>query len=338
MSSNVAADNTCLKRFGNSMSTIALIVPYFGAFPNYFHLFLESCRANCDIDFFVFTDNDPLLICWPSNVVSKRLSFEEFLARIQSSFDFPLVIETPYKLCDLRPAYGLIFAEELSGYDFWGYCDVDLIFGRIRHFLTDKILRQSDKIMRRGHLSLFPNTELHRNLFKSKLRNEAIYKKILSTRYNCAFDERFYTGWGGVNGIIKDLNLRLHDAPSSIADINVRYNKLHVNSDDKVCDSIFYFDGTLTRVMAMGELLHYKEYMYIHLQKRAMGLKTTSSEQFMIVPNSFVPFEKRRLVVGHIRAVNRWKFTRLEYIRIKAKGAIGRVARLKSLRDKTTAE
>lgn len=39
------------------MNRIALIVPHFGHFQNYFKMWLQSCIHNSDIDFLLFTDN-----------------------------------------------------------------------------------------------------------------------------------------------------------------------------------------------------------------------------------------------------------------------------------------
>ena len=60
-------------------------------------------------------------------------------------FDFAITLHTPYKLCDYKPAYGEIFAPELSGYDFWGYGDMDLVFGDLRAYFTEDKLRKYDK-------------------------------------------------------------------------------------------------------------------------------------------------------------------------------------------------
>lgn len=47
-------------------------------------------------------------------------SFSELQELFQSKFDFPILLNTPYKLCDYKPAYGDIFSKYLGGYDFWG--------------------------------------------------------------------------------------------------------------------------------------------------------------------------------------------------------------------------
>ena len=43
-------------------------------------------------------------------------------------------------------------------YDFWGYCDLDLIFGDIRKFVNEEVLNTYEKIYNRGHLTLFKNS------------------------------------------------------------------------------------------------------------------------------------------------------------------------------------
>ena len=45
-------------RKSDVMNRIAIIIPYFGKFNNYFKFWLESARANQDVDFLVFTDDN----------------------------------------------------------------------------------------------------------------------------------------------------------------------------------------------------------------------------------------------------------------------------------------
>ena len=82
-------------------------------------------------------------------------------------YSFEISLNSPYKLCDFRPAYGDIFQEELQDYDFWGYCDTDLIFGDICKYLTTNILKEYDKIFEYGHLTIFKNNNRMRNLYKN---------------------------------------------------------------------------------------------------------------------------------------------------------------------------
>jgi hypothetical protein len=80
----------------------------------------------------------------------------------------------PYKLCDFKPAYGFLFEKHLTGYDFWGHCDLDIIFGDIRAFMTHELLENYDVISSRhdyvtGSFALYKNTPEVNTLFmKSK--------------------------------------------------------------------------------------------------------------------------------------------------------------------------
>lgn len=40
------------------MKSIIIIVPYFGEFPNYFQLFLNSCKYNESINWVIITDKE----------------------------------------------------------------------------------------------------------------------------------------------------------------------------------------------------------------------------------------------------------------------------------------
>jgi len=42
---------------------------------------------------------------------------------------------------------GLIFEDYVAGYDFWGHCDLDVVWGDIRKFLHTRILSDSDIIL-----------------------------------------------------------------------------------------------------------------------------------------------------------------------------------------------
>lgn len=116
------------------MKSIAFVVPWAGHLPPYFQLWLESCRWNSSIDFLLFTD-DQTNYNYPNNVKVHYMSFEQMKELFQKQYDFPLSINVPYKFCDFKPAYGEIFSDYLKGYDYWGHCDVDLIWGGYANLL-----------------------------------------------------------------------------------------------------------------------------------------------------------------------------------------------------------
>ena len=138
------------------MKKIAFLLPFFGKLPSNFELWLKSCEYNSTIDFIVITD-DKSSYNYPSNVIVYYCSYSEIKERIQSHYDFEVMIDRPWRLSLFKPAYGEIFETELEGYDFWGYCDVDLMWGDIRHFVTDDILEQYERVGTKGHASLYKN-------------------------------------------------------------------------------------------------------------------------------------------------------------------------------------
>lgn len=142
------------------MYKIAFVIPYFGKFPDMFDYWLVSAKYNSTIDFIMFTDNEKPCNC-PVNIKWNVINFEQIKERIKSVVQTPVTIDSAYKLCDFRPTYGDIFKEELKNYDFWGWCDVDLVFGNIRNFVTDEILEQYDKIGVLGHCVIIRNDEVN---------------------------------------------------------------------------------------------------------------------------------------------------------------------------------
>jgi len=132
-----------------------LVVPHFGPRPTYFPLVVRSMAANPDVSWLLLTEQ-PVPDA-PPNVAVQLCEFEALAKRIQSHFEFEISLERPYKLCDFRPAFGEIFADELTGYDFWGHSDLDLVFGRIRRHLPAAAF-EADKILFNGNFSLYRNT------------------------------------------------------------------------------------------------------------------------------------------------------------------------------------
>ena len=186
------------------MKKILYIIPYFGKFPTLFPLWLESCRYNPTINWIIFTD-DKTVYDYPDNIKVIYTTFREIRKKIQELYDFPISLEKPYKLCDYRVAYGDIFSNYIDGYDFWGYCDIDLLWGDIRSFLTDDILSNYKKIGWLGHSSLYKNNNLMNKLYKCTYGGKSLYMDIFQSDSNCFFDEK------GINLICKEHNVSIYD-------------------------------------------------------------------------------------------------------------------------------
>ena len=231
---------------------IILFIPYYGNWPNYFNLFLKSYENNHkSLDICFITDIAPPTN-YPSNVRFVNYTFNDLLDLIikKTEINVPQII--PYKLCDFRPAYGLIFDELIKGYNFWGYCDIDLIYGDQSLFLTKEVLENNDIIsFKKGHLqgpfTIYRNTEHINNLFKTG----GHYKKVFSNPDYCSFDEFgpdcFYVNIRSKSEVIPlpDDNISVIAFKEEIKG-NLRiYNEQNIREDLSKSEVLVYDNGRL---------------------------------------------------------------------------------------------
>jgi len=171
---------------------LAIIVSFVGRAPLWLPAFLVSCRANRDIEWLIYTDvdmGDEL----PPNVTVKPMTVTELNARFSDALQTRIAIH-PLKLNDLKLTYGIAFAEDIRGFDFWAYADLDIVWGDLRRFLTDERLQQYDVFSSRrdrlaGHFSLFRNTEALNRAFELI---PDVRKAMASSQYH-HLDERGLT-------------------------------------------------------------------------------------------------------------------------------------------------
>ena len=180
-------------REDSAVPTICFVIPYFGEWPFWFPLFLESCRANSSIRWLLYTDcGIPDEV--PPNVQIVETSFSSYCERIANTLDIVFRPTSAYKLCDLKPALGYIHQTELEAFDFWAFGDVDLMYGDLRcYFTTDRLSRYDLYSTHRrrisGHCCLIRNTPLMRTAFM-RVGN---WKKLLSATEHVAFDESAFS-------------------------------------------------------------------------------------------------------------------------------------------------
>lgn len=260
---------------------IRLINCYFGTLPNYFPLWVRSCAANSRVDFLLVTDAEipcPL----PPNVSVERVGWEELLRRFQDAFPFRLAIESPYKLTDLKPAYGYLFEPELRGYDYWGYCDVDLIFGDLMKFLEGPLSEGYEKIYRLGHLTLYRNTERMRELFRQR-GGMFSYREVFSRPAFYSFDEH-----AGQMLIAKRQGVRSYER-EDMADISCRIRRMTASRQENYPQQVFYYEnGAVYRAYVKDGAVRTEEFVYIHIQKRRYRFDG-DFERFYILGDRFAP-------------------------------------------------
>lgn len=177
--------------------SIILICAYMGPLPFWFPAFLLSCRRNSSIQW-ILISNDSRELSLPDNVSLLHMNLDEFNHRVSNKLNIEVCVEEKfaYKINDLKVTFGHVFAEEIKGYSFWGYCDLDIIWGNIREFLTDTILEEFDIITSRvcrvsGHFCVFRNNDSINKLYLS-IPN---FHKMVITKNNFAIDEEHITNF-----------------------------------------------------------------------------------------------------------------------------------------------
>lgn len=165
---------------------ITLITCYFGTAPPWIRLYLHTALCNPDIEFLIFTDCIPD-VAPGSNVRVIPTTLPDVCKRATQKLGHPISFHQPFKLNDLRPAFGVIFEDYLEKAAFWGYVEVDMIYGNIRSFITPEVLRAYDVITSRpefitGHFTLFRNEEATNRLFTTSVNYPQVF--IEPTHYS----------------------------------------------------------------------------------------------------------------------------------------------------------
>lgn len=152
---------------------VAQIIPYFGKWPEWIELYMYSCGKNPMVDFIFYTDC-PLPKRRYANTIFHICSFEDYKSLVGQRLGIDYTIKSAYKLTDLKPFLGVVHEPELKDYDFWGFGDLDLVYGDLSMVVNEKNLTKYDLITTHnyhiaGHFTLCRNNEHYRNLcFKLK--------------------------------------------------------------------------------------------------------------------------------------------------------------------------
>ncbi|PZW39060.1 hypothetical protein LX95_02200 [Mesonia algae] len=190
------------------MKKILLIIPYFGEWPPWFDAHMVSIKNNPSIDWLCPTD------CavpknHPENIKFLKIDLKTLNKKVNRvvDCDVPLI---PRKFCELKPAYAHIFSKEVEGYDFWGFCDMDIIWGDIRNFMNTDILSKYDIISSRkeaisGHFSLFKNSNKLNTLYRKIPNYQALFEHPKLQRT----DEKVFTKSLKENSEFKLLSLKI---------------------------------------------------------------------------------------------------------------------------------
>ena len=176
----------------NQRPWLIMLSCYFGQWPPWMNFFIESCKWNPDVQWRIYTDCDE-----PENradnVTIVPISFADYKALARERLGIPFDPAQPYKLCDLRPSFGILHEQEIAGYPFFGYGDIDVIYGNIAVFYgalrADFDVLSTHPERASGHFLVLRNTRALRHAFESI----PDYRALLAQPQHTGADEGAFT-------------------------------------------------------------------------------------------------------------------------------------------------
>ncbi|EEU30561.1 hypothetical protein HMPREF0501_00939 [Limosilactobacillus coleohominis 101-4-CHN] len=248
---------------------VVIIIPYYGQLPKNFQTFIETCRMNSKIDWLIVTDliNDDTNL--PSNVKQLNWTFQKFVRNMRETIGKPICLKTPYKMCDYKPVYGEAFKKYIESYDYWGYSDMDVVYGNLWQYISTSIQRKIDKIGNWGHLTLFKNNNDVNSRYKLNIIDNDqqinLFNEMISTDDVTHFDET-----NGINKIYEKHHFSWETNKNLVNDIF--FENLDLLSNDS---RFFNYPGVFA--WNNGNAVYYyqqnnqiksQDFGYFHFQKR----------------------------------------------------------------------
>ena len=150
------------------MKSVVILITYFGKWPPWLPVFLLSCRFNPSIDWCIYTDctvpQNP-----PPNVKFIRTTFFDYCSQASQRLGVNFSPNSAYNLCNLKPMLGNIHGDLISPYNYFGWSDLDVIYGDIRATYTDEVLTKnvisSHASICSGHFTLLKNERWIRDAY-----------------------------------------------------------------------------------------------------------------------------------------------------------------------------
>jgi hypothetical protein len=133
-----------------------------------------------------------------NNIFFREINWSDFNAMCEIKLGIKAKIHSGYKLCDLKPMYGLLFEDYLRDYEYWGHCDFDMIFGDLDTFLNGNKFNEFDvfcvqEMYASGPFQIFRNTDRVNKLFQQ------------SPTWKNVFDKPTYIGFDEAGDVIREL-------------------------------------------------------------------------------------------------------------------------------------
>ena len=244
---------------------LIMLIPYFGKWPEWIELFVETCKWNPSVCWRIYTD------CGApenraENVEIVDVTLDDYKTLVSDRLGIRFNTSDPYKLCDIRPSLGYIHEKDIAAFPFFGFGDIDVVYGNIRKFYTDELLDQWDVLSTHnerlaGHFAVLRNTPRLRQAFQKIPNYQALierpdYVGIDETLFGSVFQRR--------NGFDRLIDL-VHGKPRA----------LFVERYSTILSSRGWHDGTMNYPMRWfwreGKLTNEhdgdRDFLYLHFMR-----------------------------------------------------------------------
>ncbi|MEE3427362.1 MAG: DUF6625 family protein [Ruminococcus sp.] len=259
------------------MNKIVILIPYFGSFRDSMPLFLASCLRNLQIDWMIFTDIPHSDYYDGKNIIWVDMSLKDFNDLAVEKLNYNFKIQRAYKLCDLKPFYGIIFQDYIENYDYWGYGDTDVVYGQVLEYLHKINYTNYHKINWMGHLCLVKNSRQCREIVLKNSKNTINAFDVINQEKNIAFDENDYnrkflendlkihTGIFAADIDVFYWRMRLVDKKTIRYFVNVKEIKKAPRNHRKQLFALI--NGRIYQLYLSRGKVRHKEFAYLHFRK-----------------------------------------------------------------------
>ena len=270
------------------MDSIVIIFPYFGPLPPQYGMWRASALRNPTVEFMFFTDAD---VEPAENIIVHKMQFDDFRQIVQKAFDFPIVLDRPYKLCEYKQAYGYILQDYIKGYDFWGFGDLDLVYGDLRAFLDGEALSHK-LLLGWGHLTLLHNDEDANTYFMKQADGYQNYRDAFTTTSITFFDEFGHKGCSDKWRDLRPDDCWLEEPFDNVSKPKQAYHFCSLNRGWK--QVVFEHVGNKLYMLRFHHgQLEQQESLYAHFQHRGfMKDRVTDYGRFLVTPRAVIDYPR----------------------------------------------
>ena len=112
-----------------------VLTVFFGPLPPWLPLTLHSMAANARVDFVVIGDAAAPSVV-PPNVRFEHITYEAMQERLSLLTGRRIVYTNTYKANDIKPLLPALYPDAVRGYEWWGWADLDVVFGDLLKFVS----------------------------------------------------------------------------------------------------------------------------------------------------------------------------------------------------------